>query len=181
MFLEVAISKKSDSGIEITSKNLLPGMKLAYDISNILGEALLSAETVLTESIILSFKEIEKHRIAIGINPPTGRIYIHKSSIPNNALEIKSEPSDPVIAVKTTKPIAKENSIGPLQDNQASDMASILNKSKPSRPLILVVDDEPQVVNALKRELRRAGYDVEGFTKALMLYDSFEQAARFML
>lgn len=35
---------------------------------------------------------------------------------------------------------------------------------KKNAPLIVVVDDTPEVVNALRRELRPSGYNVAGFT-----------------
>ena len=60
-----------------------------------------------------------------------------------------------------------------LTENQKKAVALVEDKGvkkamvNSARATIVAVDDEQNVINALKRELRIAGYQVEGFTNAM--------------
>jgi len=87
------------------------------------------------------------------VEPVVTRVYVTRCSVPE-APEVQALVSLPASEAKGK--ISKE-------------------RTGSNRPTVVVVDDERAVVNALMRELRSAGYEVEGFTDPLRAMGSLRR------
>ncbi len=147
-FLAEDIPTYTEAGlteVEISINHVLPGMRLTKDVVNAAGRPL------LRRNIELTAENIEQLTNSAGFDPIISRIYVAKDSVPESVGEaLKSEDE--------TKPSA---TAGAAKQKTAEQSA----QADHDRPLVIVVDDEQHIVNALRRELRWGGYDVEGFTQ----------------
>lgn len=127
--------------IEISLNSLRDGMVLSKDVLNISGIPLLKANIKLTGSIIEKLKRNEE------FDPVISRIFVRRESVRQASM----------IAAASTPRKKKEG-------KRSSVVLGNPVKAETAKPLILVVDDLSAVVNALRRELKSAGYDVADFT-----------------
>ncbi|OVE82126.1 hypothetical protein BVY04_01705 [bacterium M21] len=69
------------------------------------------------------------------------------------------------------------------QSLEAHDSSHVQNgpTANSGRPLVFAVDDEPHVLQALRRELRRAGYDVNCFNAPQDLLDALRQVPKGLI
>lgn len=118
---------------------LQPDMLLAADVTNVSGVRSLRAGTKIYQKLI---EKLQKDK---AIDSVATGIAILFDSLP------------------------RTGSVGHRRPSQSEKTASakVSLEEKPKRPLVVVVDDEANVVNALNRELRSAGYRVKTFTKSL--------------
>lgn len=141
-FLKADIPDYADTArpeVEVPIDDLRPGMRLCQDLTNQVGRALLRKGTVLTEDLI---GQLRGNR---GINPWGSRVRIDRNTVPA------------ALAASCTD-----------RSGQAETAAAPQATPTPTRrPEVIVVDDEVHMVNALRRELVRAGYDVAGFIEPM--------------
>lgn len=125
--------------IFIPLKLLRPDMMLASDVMNTSGVRTLRAGTKVYQKLI---EKLQKDKL---IDPAASPMAILLDSLP------RREKDGVVRNTSEHQPVAANRN----------------SNETPDRPLVVVVDDEFNVVNALHRELRHAGYRVKAFTCSL--------------
>lgn len=138
VFLKSGVPSYTEQGeheVEVSPDRLRPGMVLSRNVQNGIGKVMLREKTVLDDLIIDHLLHNS------GYDPVMSRIFVLKSSIPEAAAEGSGAPA-PAAAAGGVKPGEAEH----------------------AKPLVVVVDDEQHVLNALRRELSGGGYAVETFT-----------------
>ncbi|MCH8343996.1 MAG: response regulator [Planctomycetes bacterium] len=152
-----------DVEIEVSPKQISDGMILSRDLHNIDGVLLLKAGTLLTKQLI------ERVRILSDVSLMLGPVFVR--CIANTPANNTQEP--PVASVEahcevgdvpqrddiTRPPIERPTG---LSADSLDDQKRISRNEPPRlqhQIKVLIVDDDPFVCNALKRDLRRAGFE----------------------
>jgi response regulator RpfG family c-di-GMP phosphodiesterase len=144
VFLNMGIPNYTEEGeheIEISFKELKPGMVLARDIVNFSGRPILKKFVVFNDELI------EELLNSSSFDSVVSRIFILKDSLKGDVEEDASAADE-----------------GGQESKEEPVVAQAIEVNK---PLVIVVDDERHVVNALRRELRSGGYEVEAFTEPI--------------
>ncbi|MHC4872079.1 MAG: response regulator [Planctomycetota bacterium] len=150
LFLKNKIYDIAESGneeIEMSITHVLPGMKLSKSIVNSIGKVLLTKGTVFTNEVIDQLAENP------GFDQVVSRVIVYQSSIPKDS----------------------ENDSDEFEISSAEASPASKSGSSKEKPLIIAVDDERSILNALKRELHRAGYEVDTFTDSLRAFQQLRQ------
>jgi putative nucleotidyltransferase with HDIG domain len=121
--------------VEVTIDKLQPGMVLSQDVTNINGVPYIKSGTKLDQEIISKLLKKEE------FDPILSRLFVKGGSIPN----------------------AREFVLDNALSQDAKDIPVTCEKVD-KKPKVVIVDDQPEVVSALRRELREAGYETVGFT-----------------
>jgi putative nucleotidyltransferase with HDIG domain len=122
--------------VETTINKLQPGMVLSRDITNINRVPLLKAGTKLDDEVISKLTKMEE------FDPALSRIFVEGGTIPNAQDFIREAEEENAVPVEMPGPPAVEEMLR-----------------------VVVVDDQPEIVGALRRELKAAGYEAKGFIK----------------
>jgi len=125
--------------VEVTAEGLKPEMVLARDVLNLNGVTLLKAGSMLDDNLIERLNQKEE------FDPVLTRIFVTGCSLPQDTRNVCVKAGD------ESEPYYKT-------------MTELSDGMDAGRKIIVIVDDQVQVVNALRRELREAGYKAVGFT-----------------
>lgn len=137
---------------DIEAYDLWPGMVLARDVLNIYGVPLLAAGTKLDRENIRNMRDNE------GFSPLLSRIFIRSESNP-----VAEGEGDVAVVFAQAAAASKVAAWVHPAPAQASSPAPVKKDLGSGKPKVVVVDDNPSVVNALTRELASNGYRVQGF------------------
>jgi len=142
VFLEDVLPKCGEYSInevEVSVEMLKPGMVLARDVLNLNGIPLLKAGSMLDDKFIERLHQKDE------FDPVFTRIFITGGSLPQETAAV---------------PVWMGDQTG-LHSNVAQK--PIVDTGTTGKTIV-IVDDQLHVVNALKREIREAGYKAIGFT-----------------
>lgn len=126
--------------IELPLSELTPGMELSRDILNVNGIVLVKQDTVLTERLI------DKLSLMEGFDPFVSRVFVNRNSIKTNDTDDDNDNDNASI------------------DAARVDIPRAIVDENRDLPLVVVVDDEQPVGEALKRELYMEDFAVKTFT-----------------
>ena len=149
-----SMAAQEDQSIEIKASDLQPGMVLARDVHNLHGVSLLTAGTVLDKASIHKLKK-NAH-----LSPYFSRTFIKLSSVPvgENEGDLHKE----LTRGKTDIPAGELAAAKVKASRPEPEVEKLPLEPDPSKPLIVVIDDDHNVLRALRRELSHT-YHVVGF------------------
>lgn len=172
----VLVAESADTEVQLSPKQLEPGMVLSRDISNHEGILLLKGNTILTPAFI------ERIRRMSYIDPILTNIFVKsRPKLPGADYEVVGvasgrDASEEKTATEAIAAASAPPESPPSTSNAivSAEPASPVEAAKPdaetpdvtrrdpagSRPKVLVVDDSELIRRAMTRELRRIGFDV---------------------
>ena len=171
--------------VEVSMADLKDGMVLTRDVCNVAGIPLLKKGTRLTEHLINKLRINEEMDVMIS------RIYIARKTLeeelknppiekqnfsPYLKTQRKSENLDPIMVLKNAGGKQKIQNQPEKETAPAREADSTEQKEQHlMKPIVVIVDDDPQIVNALKRELRSGGYRPVGFNEVIPTFNYLRQ------